>query len=311
MTMLKLQDKPALEFDVDNGDFFVIDNQILPFTMRDNMIDSRQDDSRRAFIHDYRCLMDYLHNRSLSIHRSNAKIILNSLHIPQSDDDSTVTKMMIMCKALSVSDDYWITNSPSEKWADVNVRDNPLHEVLSQLSLCGKSPLTITGHIRTPELTGQGSYAKAWFRENKELFLYKASTDGNLESEIEAEVSNILDYTNVPHVKYKFVEKEERRCCRCKNMSSSEKSMASAIEVMKWCNHTDRNFDKFVLKQDSENFYKTLIADYLISNADRHIENWGFFMNNTTGKLLKMHPLLTTIMLFTVMSWNIAIPLNP
>ena len=133
MTTLKLQDDPVLTFDLSKGDFHVIKNEKLPMLLRDNIIDSEQDDSRKAFVHNYQALMDFFHNRSLSIERENAKQILNALHIPQSEDDDTVSKMMILCKGLSASDDYWITNNPAERWKDNNLRDNPLHEVLAQI----------------------------------------------------------------------------------------------------------------------------------------------------------------------------------
>ena len=291
MTQLKLQNRVVLEFDVNNGDFWVVNNDLLPFPLRDAIIDTRTDNSRHAFILDYKMVMDYLHNRSLSIHRSNAKAILNALKIAQASDDTTVTKMMILCKGLSASDDYWLSNSPNEQWENINVRDNPLHETLAQLSLYGHSPLTITGHIRTPELTGQGAYAKAWFREPDGLYLYKASSENNKESEIEVEVSNILDYTNVPHVNYSFVNKEGKRCCRCKNMATEHHGLVTATDVMLWCKHTEQSFDRLVLEQDAENYYKTLIVDYLVSNSDRHIQNWGFYMNNQTGNLICLHPL--------------------
>lgn len=291
MTTLKLQDDPVLTFDLSKGDFHVIKNEKLPMLLRDNIIDSEQDDSRKAFVHNYQALMDFFHNRSLSIERENAKQILNALHIPQSEDDDTVSKMMILCKGLSASDDYWITNNPAERWKDNNLRDNPLHEVLAQVSLYGDAPVTITGRLRTPELTGQGAYAKAWFRENHQLYLYKASTALGRESEIEAEVSRILDHTNVPHVHYDFEVKGIKRCSKCLDLCNEKVSMVSAYEVMKWCNRTGQDFDKFVRKQDPENFYKTIIADYLVSNNDRHSGNWGFYMDNQTGKLLGLHPI--------------------
>lgn len=291
MTMLKLQDTPVLSFNLSTGDFHVIDNEKLPFLLRDGMIDSSNDSSVGAFAHNYERLMGFLRNRSLSIDRTNAKSILNALHISQNNNDDEIVKMMILCKGLSASDDYWLSNDESERWSSVNLRENPLHEVLAQIALYGDSPLTITGRIRTPELTGQGAYAKAWYRINKELYLYKASTNIGRESEIEAEVSNILDYTNVPHVHYDFKEVNGKRCCICKDLCDNRHSIVEAYDVLQWCNRTGRDFDKFVRELDPENFYKTIVTDYLISNNDRHTGNWGFYMDNQTGKLTGLHPI--------------------
>lgn len=291
MTMLKLEDETVLSFNLASGDFQVINNSKLPFLLRDGIVNTEMDSSWGTRMRNYNLLIGFLHNRSLSIHRTNAKNILNALRIPQSSNDDELVKMMVLCKALSASDDYWMTNDESEKWADVNLRENPLHEVLAQISLYGDSPLTITGQIRTPELTGQGAYAKAWRRIDKELYLYKASTRNGKESEIEVEISNILDYTNVPHVHYDFQKVNGKRCCVCKNLCSNEKSLVEAYDVMQWCNRTGRSFDQFVRDQDPENFYKTIVTDYLISNNDRHMGNWGFYMDNRTGNLTGLHPI--------------------
>jgi hypothetical protein len=197
---------------------------------------------------------------------------------------------MVLCKGLSVSDDYWITNNLKDRWADVNLRDNPLHETVAQIALFGKS-LTITGQIRTPELTGQGAYAKAWFRENGELYLYKASTKGGREAEVEASVSSILDCTNVPHVAYELTQKDGRIVTRCRNMCSEQMSIVDADDVASWCARTDTDFDKLVRDVDGNLFFQTIVTDYLIANRDRHGANWGFFMSNDTGRIADIHPL--------------------
>lgn len=46
-----------------------------------------------------------------------------------------------------------------------------------------------------------------------------------------------------------------------------------------------------VKKLDAENYYKTIVVDYLISNSDRHDQNWGFYMDNDTGELIGLHPI--------------------
>ena len=145
--------------------------------------------------------------------------------------------------------------------------------------------------MHTPELTGQGAYAKAWMREDDGLYLYKASTVNGNESAIEAEVSNILDYTNVPHVHYELMFLNNLEVCRCKNMCNDSFSIVPAGDISSWCSRAGIKFDDYVVGTDPENFYKTVVVDYLVSNSDRHINNWGFYMNNKNGNIESMHPL--------------------
>ena len=280
-----------MEFDLSNGSFNVVNEPLLPVPLRNAIIDTSTNNNYSTFVKNYQHLQNFFRNRYLSIKRENAKKILNALHISQSNDDDTLIKVMIMCKALSITDDYWLTNDPDEKWENVNLRTNPLHETISQIALYGNSPLTITGKIHTPELTGQGAYAKAWKRENDMLYLYKAGTKNGNEAKIEASVSKILDFTNVPHIKYKLLKENGKILTKCRNMCNDNYSIVTANDIFSWCNRREINFDEFVLSRDAENFYKTLIVDYLITNSDRHGQNWGFYMDNKSGEIKNMHPL--------------------
>ena len=290
MTYLKLKDKNVLYFNVDSGIYKIQEPALLPFQLRDSMLDLDGSGTITQTIKNYNALMRFFGSRTLSVKRENAKKVLNALKISQRDDNDTKYKIIILCKALSTDDDYWITSNPSEKWDSVNLYKNHLNEAISQIALSGKS-LTITGKIHTPELTGHGAYAKAWFRENDGLWLYKAPSKGGDEINVEVSVSNILDKTNVPHVEYEFAEKFGMKYSKCKSMKQEGFSIINAEDVASWCNRIGISFEGFVKKLDSENFYKTIIVDYLISNSDRHGQNWGFFMDNTSGKLLELHPL--------------------
>lgn len=287
-TYLRLQDKDVLHYS-ENGTMIIDNENLLPFIIRGAVKNCTENGERSIQRTNDSAIVNFFTNRSLSVKKENAKYILNALNIPQSNDFDTKCKIMILCKGLSAADDYWITNNPDEKWKDVNLRENPLHETIAQISLYGKS-LSITGEIRTPELTGQGAYAKAWERVDGKLFLYKAG-NGHQESEIEVSVSNILDCTNVPHVQYDLEKKENIICCKCEAMNDDKYSRVDAMEVYSYCNRNGINFQDFVKSIDENLFYQTIIVDYLVSNRDRHLGNWGFYMDNNTGEIVGMHPL--------------------
>ena len=42
---------------------------------------------------------------------------------------------------------------------------------------------------------------------------------------------------------------------------------------------------------DRDFYLKMQIADYILNNNDRHEQNWGFLMDNVTGKLTGFCPL--------------------
>ena len=146
MTYLKLKDKIVLYFDVDSGVYKIQEPVLLPFQLRDGMMDLDGNGTILQTIKNYNALMRFFGSRALSVKRENAKKVLNALKISQRDDNDTKYKIILLCKALSTDDDYWITSNLGEKWDSVNLYENHLSEAISQIALAGKS-LTVTGKI--------------------------------------------------------------------------------------------------------------------------------------------------------------------
>lgn len=299
MTMLKFQNKDVLEFDFDNMYIKIISKEFLPVILRDAIVELPSAVSNKTIAEAIKidrqniANMNYFFkNRVMSFSRTHAKQILNALLVDQLADDEHIKQLIFLCKGLSVADDYWFTNNPNEKWEDVNLRDNPLHTTLANVALWGITPPSITGEIRTPEITNQGSFAKAWRRnkDNGKLFLLKLSSN-NKESEKEVSVSNILDYTNVPHVRYCGAWKRNRYVSICENIVNETRSIVPAHNLMTWCIRAQKDWVEETKKIDAKTFGKMLIVDFIISNADRHNGNWGFFMDASTGNLTSCHPL--------------------
>ena len=293
--VLMLQNIPVLSFNIDEYEYSIYREDLLPFSLKNAFRFSKEtssnDELAKIKAHNRDIIIDFLSKRVLNINRENAKKLLNAYNFSQSQDSITKAKIAITCKAISMIDDYWLNDSNlSLRWEDINIRENSLNEIVAHIALHGKS-FSISGVPHTPELTGQGAYAKAWMRKEDGAYLYKKSSKGGIESEIEVMTSKILDCFDVEHVNYFEDKSEGAFVCVCKNMSSAQYCIVPAEEVFTYCNREDINFMNYALKIDSESIYKMCIVDYLISNRDRHMLNWGFYMNNSTGHLLKCHPI--------------------
>ena len=236
-------------------------------------------------------LTAWLANRVLPLTRKNAKKIYNIYCLSQSQSPFERAKIAIMCRAVSLLDDYWIkVGTDTIKWEEVNLRHRQLNEVITQVALRGTVPRicgrpTITD---TPELTTNGAYAKAWQRaEDGTLWLYKMGAHDTSESRIEVMVSNLLDKCNVEHVHYEM----DDDCCKCPCITTDELSIIPAEDFITYCNQAGLSPDKEMFRIDADGIYKMWIVDYLIANRDRHSQNWGFFVDSDTNKVLKCHPL--------------------
>lgn len=283
------QDNPILEFNVDYGYYHIINPSLLPFPMRGTLKDSEQFPDRVTERKNERTLIEFLSRRVLSLDRENAKKILNAFNLSQSQDPYTKARIAITCKAVSMTDSYWLSSDNNTTWESVNPRNVSLSEIVANIALHGKS-LTVQGAPHTPELTNHGAYAKAWKRDNDGVYLYKKGTEKDKEAEREVSASNLLDCVNVEHVRYDFVD-SQTLISKCKNMATDQLAMVPAEDVYSYCCRQDMDFMLFANKIDKVAIAKMNIVDYLLSNSDRHMMNWGFYQNNNTGELICCHPL--------------------
>lgn len=104
-------------------------------------------------------------------------------------------------------------------------------------------------------------------------------------------ISKILDKTNVKHVSYLAGMDDGKYVCMCPCISTDELSILPAMEYNSYCNVNGLDFDSEVLRIDKDGYYKMWIVDYIISNRDRHSQNWGFFYDRDTMEVVLTHPL--------------------
>ena len=238
-------------------------------------------------------VVSWLAGRVLLLSRANAKWIYNLFRFEQVSTAEQHVKIALVCRAVSVLDPYWLKydDDGDLSWDIVDVRKNPLNEVVAQVALHGKS-LTLQGSPVTPELTTNGAYAKAWRRhEDSSLWLYKLGANGNTESRIEVMCSNLLDKMNVEHVHYEAGKDEDKYVCMCPCMTTESKAILTGMEFISYCNVNGIDPDTRMFEIDRESIYKMWIVDFLISNRDRHGQNWGFFYDTETMEILGCHPL--------------------
>lgn len=291
---LYIDNRLILEWDEENTR--IIQNHLLPFELRDRLINTHDDHGVYKQRNQQDNLMSinyFLSNRMLDIDRDNADKLLKAYGYDTELSTEQRAQITLDCHCVSIVDNYWTKQDKEQvRWTDINIRENSLNKVIQQITLQGKD-LTIQGKIHTPEFSNQGCFAKAWIREPDGLYLCKGTKSHGRYNEIHQEIlaSEVLDCINIEHVQYEYHEFENTPTCRCRNIASNDYSLITAEAVQSWCRHNDMDFIKFVTEIDPNGYYKMLVADYLIDNPDRHLKNWGFFQDNQTGHLIRLHPL--------------------
>lgn len=270
---LMLRDIEILK--VINNTVAVINSKMLPIYLRG-----------RSTIDIYK-VKDWLSSRILPLDRENSKKILNTLNLSQQNN----SYVALTCKALSLVDCYWYRReSDNTVWKDNSLYTNSFSDIISEVAFTGISKQSIQGDYKTPELTGQGSYAKCWVRENNSIYLYKSSTINRYESETECVVSKLLDILDVPHVTYEFLMYKERRSCKCEIMTNEHLSIISFTEFDSFFKRLGNSALKYIENNWTENYYTMLLVDGIIHNIDRHGYNWGVLMLEN-GNIVGLHKL--------------------
>ena len=285
-TYIMLKDSPVLE--INHYTCRILDYGLLPYSLR--YPDVSFDDVMHG----------WTEARTMNIGKTNAKKLLAGLGIRQSNP-YLIAKI---CHFASLTDCYWLKDeSESITWDDVNLFKNPFEKAISATSLLGAPlPRLNRPRIHTPEITAQGMAAKAWIREDDGLYLYKVGRK-------ELAASRILDVLGIDHVTYteaddanikkisdkRHIDKIKRlneKIVKSKIITSEETSIVPWEEFQMYCEYHGADAYDEIRKIDPDGYYKMQIADYILSNEDRHGANWGLYMDNRTGALGKLYPLM-------------------
>ncbi len=285
---LMLMDTPVLEIS-DNYSLNILNKALLPISLRFDKVS--YDDIYHG----------WAESRHMNIARTNAKNILNSLRLSQ-NNQYRITEALHFA---TLSDSYWIKNADENiSWEEVSLFRQPQNKDISEVALCGGTKL-VEGKIHTPEPSVLGMSAKTWKADNDgRLWLYKISRK-------EAAASKIFDLLQIKHVPYIKAEEKElfeitsperlekirksgEIVVKCPIISSEAKSIFSFEDYQVFCEgngYPDNYAYSSVEEKFADDYYAMQIADFIISNEDRHIGNWGFFMDNQSGEILSLHPL--------------------
>ena len=237
-------------------------------------------------------------SRIMNIGRTNAKAITDSLGI----SSKNLYAIGEILHFIQFTDCYWMKSEDENiSWEEVSPYTNFLSEQLSNVSLTGKIAdlrhLVTTDHLRSPDLGAQGMSAKCLVKEADGLYLYKVSRK-------EIAASELLDDLGVSHVKYEAVTPEQldmvadkdrqddiskrgETVSRCKIICNEDLSLLSWGD---FCTYCDLNGKDPYEELPTERFHEMNIADYIIGNNDRHIDNWGFTVENF--QITGLHPLM-------------------
>ena len=235
-------------------------------------------------------------SRVLSLDRTYAKEIMNSLGVSQAVTDQDRAQISLSYHCVSLNDVYWVrTAGEKVTFAELNLYDNPLNEAIIPLPLKGKH-LTVTNKELAPDLSTKGCFPKAWIRSSTEFRLLKDGGEKVVRRELLA--SKICRYFDIPQVKYEEYCYDGEIVSQSTIVTSKRYSMVSKMAYDVYAVNNDLDTVEECIRLDPISYYGMNILDYLVGNTDRHPENWGFLVDNSTNVPVSLYPIMDFNMSF-------------
>ena len=251
-------------------------------------------------------MISWFYNRSIPKNRKyydRIKINLKNM---------SVIEIIFKCKALRLTDCYWLKEQGSaDTWENVNFFNNFTSTILDRIYILSEE---FNDNIKideetllTPNATTEGSLPKIWRKEEGIWKLYKANERYN-EGDNEVIWSKILDYVGIDHIKYYLGEltlkigneMQTNVYSVCENYCNENKEFISAYDlIFAYKQRKDKNdvvlFEEFCKSKGLQNIEKfisdQLIMDYILANTDRHWHNFGIIRNPDTLKFIETMPI--------------------
>jgi hypothetical protein len=229
--------------------------------------------------------------RVLTLDRKYAKEILNSIGAMQGRTDKERAQIALSYHCLTLTDIYWIKDMEEDiSFSSINLYDNHLTNAFVDLSLRGRSMTVENAHLIADNASTSGVFPKAWLRKEGGFYLLKDGAEENVRAELLA--SKIARCFDCHQVEYEEDYYDDALVSSCRIVTDKAHSIATREAFEIYAANHDIDPIEEIIRIDAHGYYMMNIIDYLVGNTDRHWGNWGFFVDNLTGRPIRLHDLM-------------------
>ena len=242
-------------------------------------------------------MSDWVQRRTIPANRRHMEAVLGAVNLEDRFD------LLRYCHGLSLNDTYWVQAEDEGLDFDaINLYDNPFDEALGWIAFTGL-PSNISRNLSSPELTTEGMLPKYWQRLSADdIVLCKGGTEGYSNAGLEpfAEVIAYLlaKRININTIPYHLETRNNKPVAISKLFTTKETGLLTAnhylVEAFPGYSFISLEMALTQMQKDIDDlapFYDMCFLDYIIENGDRHLNNWGFSVDNATQKITGFAPL--------------------
>jgi len=242
-------------------------------------------------------LGDWIERRVIPVNRHHMEAVLSAINLTNHFD------VLCYSHGMSLNDTFWIQEASENLDFDaINLYDNPFDEALGWIAFTG-IPSDISHHLSTPEITTEGMLPKYWRRITAdEIILCKGGTEGysnaGLEPFAEVMAYHISKRIGVNTIPYRLERLNDKPVSVSKLFTTKGNGLLTASRYLSYKEPGVKYISLQVALEHMQNdfedispFYDMCFFDYIIDNGDRHLNNWGFTVNNMTQEIVGFAPL--------------------
>ena len=231
--------------------------------------------------------------RAVPISQGNIAALLQQEGIPSTQS------LLVRNLGLSLSDHYWIRPQKSDlTWKDVS----PFSNAFGDLSE------TASAQFYSPEAALQGDLIKKWVIVDDTRCLLKGNRGANSQQSLNEVLASMLHekqgFSN--HVRYRPVKftgsAGEQYDCICEDFASEALEFIPAIDVVdsEKKDNAVSTYEHFIHvctehglpEQEVRGFLEyQILTDFVLTNTDRHLNNFGVLRDSRTLKFIRMAPI--------------------
>ena len=236
-----------------------------------------------------------------------------ALYVQEADIPST-QNLLVNNLGLSLSDHYWIKPiNSSLEWKDISLFSNLFRDEIGsrQLHTLEEQQEYAASSAYSPGASLQGDLIKKWIIRNNERCLIKGNKSTHSQQSLNEVLATMLHHKQgfKNHVTYRpcqiVADSAVKIGCICTDFANEELEFVPAIDVVESKKrHNDvSQYEHFIavckehgLAEDAcrEFLEYQILTDYILTNTDRHLNNFGVLRDTKTLKFKCMAPIFDT-----------------
>lgn len=222
---------------------------------------------------------------------------------------ATPQEYLVKNLGLSLTDHYWIKPLDMDLgWEDINLFTNDFRDPVGdmQFGLELDAIHDLPANAFSPSSSTQGDLTKKWIVADGKRCLVKGNHGGNSQESLNEIVATLLHQKQgrVPYVSYSTIRMGDNHqiYCVCESFTSDAVELIPAIDIVesKKKDNAMSMYEHFIHictgHGMNESTVRTfleyqILADFVMTNTDRHLNNFGVLRNARTLEFIGLAPI--------------------